>query len=70
MKKRMWIQLFIICILMLLALFFLVGPMEGPGTRTAGGKEIVYAPAFNYDEADGGPHIHRLDQPIFFPPFP
>lgn len=70
MKKRIWIQLMIICVLMLIALFLLIGPIEGPGIRTVGGKEIVYAPAFNYDEADGGVRVPRFEQPIFFPPFP
>ena len=70
MKKRLWIQVMIICVLMLITLFLLVGPLEGNNPKTVGGKEIVYAPAFNYEEEEAGLPMMRREDPIFFPPFP
>ena len=69
MKKRLWIQVLIICVLMLITLFLLVGPFEENNPKTVGGKEIVYAPAFNYEEEAGLPMMRR-EELIFFPPFP
>ena len=69
MKKRLWIQVLIICVLMLITLFLLVGPLGSDSPKTVGGKEIVYAPAFNYEEEAGFPMMRR-EEPVFFPPFP
>ena len=52
MKKKMWLQLLVICVLMLIALVVLVGPTGGKNIKYAGGKEIVYAPAYVFDERE------------------